>query len=64
RIELGLSAKGLKIEKDPGGGMRAVDAAVGGTARLRREHQASPMPDAFLYLLERLDVIERREAMP
>jgi hypothetical protein len=32
--------------------------------RLRREHQASPMPDAFLYLLERLDVIERREAMP
>lgn len=31
RIELGLSAKGLKIEKDPGGGMRAVDAAVGGT---------------------------------
>jgi hypothetical protein len=32
--------------------------------RLRREHQASPMPDAFLYLLERLDVIEPREAMP
>lgn len=32
--------------------------------RLRREHQDSPMPDAFLYLLERLDVIEPREAGP
>ncbi|WP_344499413.1 nucleotidyltransferase family protein [Streptomyces enissocaesilis] len=33
-------------------------------SRLRREHQDSPMPDAFLYLLERLDVIEPREAAP
>ncbi|WP_167367986.1 nucleotidyltransferase family protein [Streptomyces agglomeratus] len=32
--------------------------------RLRREHQDSPMPDAFLYLLERLHVIEPREAGP
>ncbi|WP_371652760.1 MULTISPECIES: LamG domain-containing protein [unclassified Streptomyces] len=31
RIELGLSTKGLRIEATPGGGMRAVDAAVGGT---------------------------------
>ncbi|MDQ0840709.1 MULTISPECIES: nucleotidyltransferase family protein [unclassified Streptomyces] len=29
--------------------------------RLRREHSSSPMPDAFLYLLERLDVIPPRE---
>ncbi|UYQ60327.1 nucleotidyltransferase family protein [Streptomyces peucetius] len=28
---------------------------------LRREHASSPMPDAFLYLLERLDVIPPRE---
>ncbi|MGW0321319.1 nucleotidyltransferase family protein [Streptomyces flavidovirens] len=33
-------------------------------ARLRREHQDSPMPDAFLYLLERLHVIDPREAGP
>jgi hypothetical protein len=31
---------------------------------LRRRHQQSPMPDAFLYLLERLNVIEEREAGP
>ncbi|MCX4676452.1 hypothetical protein OG413_14260 [Streptomyces sp. NBC_01433] len=30
-IDLGLSSKGLKIEETTGGGMRAVDAAVGGT---------------------------------
>jgi hypothetical protein len=30
--------------------------------RLRRDHSDSPMPDAFLYLLERLDVIPPREA--
>jgi hypothetical protein len=30
--------------------------------QLRRDHQDAPMPDAFLYLLERLDVIDRREA--
>ncbi|MFF7178529.1 nucleotidyltransferase family protein [Streptomyces sp. NPDC008121] len=30
--------------------------------RVRREHGDDPMPDAFLYLLERLDVIPRREA--
>ncbi|MFJ8074480.1 nucleotidyltransferase family protein [Streptomyces sp. NPDC096176] len=29
--------------------------------RLRRDHADSPMPDAFLYLLERLDVIPPRE---
>ncbi|MEW2633022.1 nucleotidyltransferase family protein [Streptomyces sp. NPDC048389] len=29
--------------------------------RLRRDHSASPMPDAFLYLLERLDVVPPRE---
>jgi hypothetical protein len=29
---------------------------------LRRQYQDSPMPDAFLYLLERLNVIEGREA--
>ncbi|MFI9586671.1 nucleotidyltransferase family protein [Streptomyces sp. NPDC052236] len=29
---------------------------------LRRQHQDSPMPDAFLYLLERLGVIEKRVA--
>lgn len=29
--------------------------------RMRRDHAASPMPDAFLYLLERLDVIPPRE---
>ncbi|MCP3820015.1 nucleotidyltransferase family protein [Streptomyces sp. A3M-1-3] len=28
---------------------------------LRREHRDSPMPDAFLYLLERLGVIDRQE---
>jgi hypothetical protein len=27
---------------------------------LRRQHQDSPMPDAFLYLLERLGVIDKR----
>ncbi|MGI5400871.1 nucleotidyltransferase family protein [Streptomyces sp. CA-135486] len=32
--------------------------------RLRSEHQQSPMPDAFLYLLERLDVVEPRKAEP
>ncbi|NBM18242.1 hypothetical protein GUY61_22070 [Streptomyces sp. GC420] len=31
---------------------------------LRREYRASPMPDAFLYLLERLNVIDRRETTP
>lgn len=30
-IELDLTTKGLRVEKAPGGGMRAVDAAVGGT---------------------------------
>ncbi|WP_455359589.1 nucleotidyltransferase family protein [Streptomyces sp. SYSU K21746] len=30
-------------------------------AQLRREHRDSPMPDAFLYLLERLGVIDRQE---
>ncbi|MFJ8667662.1 nucleotidyltransferase family protein [Streptomyces sp. NPDC093600] len=30
--------------------------------RVRREHGDAPMPDAFLYLLERLDVIPGREA--
>lgn len=29
---------------------------------LRRENEGSPMPEAFLYLLERLNVIEPREA--
>jgi hypothetical protein len=29
---------------------------------LRRRHQHAPMPDAFLYLLERLNVIEDRKA--
>lgn len=29
--------------------------------RLRAEHRKSPMPDAFLYLLERLGVIDRQE---
>ncbi|GGU39513.1 nucleotidyltransferase family protein [Streptomyces lavendofoliae] len=31
---------------------------------LRRENEGSPMPEAFLYLLERLNVIEPREATP
>ncbi|MEU0721249.1 nucleotidyltransferase family protein [Streptomyces lavendulocolor] len=31
---------------------------------LRRESEGSPMPEAFLYLLERLNVIEPREATP
>ncbi|MFI2367840.1 nucleotidyltransferase family protein [Streptomyces sp. NPDC018833] len=31
---------------------------------LRREYAASPMPDAFLYLLERLDVIPPRPGGP
>ncbi|KUH38843.1 nucleotidyltransferase family protein [Streptomyces changanensis] len=29
---------------------------------LRRENEGAPMPEAFLFLLERLNVIERREA--
>ncbi|GGP94564.1 nucleotidyltransferase family protein [Streptomyces roseolilacinus] len=31
---------------------------------LRRESEGSPMPEAFLFLLERLNVIEPREATP
>ncbi|MCP9960049.1 nucleotidyltransferase family protein [Streptomyces sudanensis] len=31
---------------------------------LRRENAGSPMPEAFLFLLERLNVIEPREATP
>ncbi|MDN3296079.1 nucleotidyltransferase family protein [Streptomyces ficellus] len=31
---------------------------------LRRENEGHPMPEAFLYLLERLNVIEPREAKP
>ncbi|MET9800984.1 nucleotidyltransferase family protein [Streptomyces sp. NPDC006368] len=31
---------------------------------LRRENQGAPMPEAFLYLLERLNVIEPREGAP
>ncbi|MEV8530582.1 nucleotidyltransferase family protein [Streptomyces sp. NPDC051211] len=33
-------------------------------ARLDRAHRGSPLPDAFLYLLERLDVIGPREQTP
>ncbi|MFD9724557.1 nucleotidyltransferase family protein [Streptomyces sp. NPDC059072] len=32
--------------------------------RLGRAHRADPLPDAFLYLLERLRVIDPREATP
>lgn len=32
--------------------------------RLHRAHRADPLPDAFLYLLERLRVIDPREATP
>ncbi|MFD4245383.1 nucleotidyltransferase family protein [Streptomyces sp. NPDC058525] len=32
--------------------------------RLDRTHRADPLPDAFLYLLERLRVIDSREAAP
>lgn len=32
--------------------------------RVRREHRDSPMPDAFLYLLERLEIIQQREVKP
>ncbi|MDT9683989.1 nucleotidyltransferase family protein [Streptomyces sp. TRM76323] len=31
---------------------------------LRRENEGSPMPEAFLFLLERLNVIEPKEATP
>ncbi|URM92382.1 nucleotidyltransferase family protein [Streptomyces sp. MRC013] len=31
---------------------------------LRRENEGAPMPEAFLFLLERLNVIEPREATP
>ncbi|MGG8406520.1 hypothetical protein ACM614_07755, partial [Streptomyces sp. 12297] len=32
--------------------------------RLDRDHRAAPLPDAFFYLLARLDVIDRRPDGP